>query len=85
MSRTGIGRGRLRQVLAAADEGADIRTRVVAVPDMTIGELRAWMLATYSVSVGHAVMWETLRRLELPLKKTRHAAEQAGPGRRGGT
>jgi transposase len=46
-----------------------IRTRVAAVPDMTIGELRAWMLATYSVSVGHAVMWETLRRLELTLKK----------------
>jgi transposase len=36
---------------------------------MRIGELRAWMLATYSVSVGHAVMWETLRRLELTLKK----------------
>jgi transposase len=42
---------------------------VAAVPDMTIGELRAWMLATCGVSVGHAVMWETLRRLELTLKK----------------
>ena len=46
-----------------------IRARIAAVPDMTIGELRAWMLATYGVSVGHAVMWETLRRLKLTLKK----------------
>jgi transposase len=38
-----------------------IRARVAAVPDMTIGELRAWMLATYGVSVGHAAMWETDR------------------------
>jgi transposase len=50
-------------------ETGEIRARIAAVPDMTIGELRAWMLATYGVSVGHAVMWETLRRLKLTLKK----------------
>lgn len=36
---------------------------------MTIAELRAWLLANHGISVSHAVMWETLRRLELTLKK----------------
>jgi transposase len=48
---------------------AEIRAQVTAVADMTIAELRAWMLETYGVSVSHAVMWETLRRLKLTLKK----------------
>jgi len=40
---------------------AEIRAQVTAVADMTI--------ATYGVSVSHAVMWETLRRLKLTRKK----------------
>jgi transposase len=46
-----------------------IRAQVKAVPDMTIAELRAWLLANHGIPVSHAVMWETLRRLELTLKK----------------
>ena len=48
---------------------AALRAQVAAVPDMTIAELRAWLLETYGMSVSHAVMWETLRRLKLTLKK----------------
>ena len=45
-----------------------VRAQVAAAPNMTIAELRAWMLATYGVSVSHAVMWETLRRVKLTLE-----------------
>jgi transposase len=48
---------------------AEIRAQVAAVPDITILELRAWVLATRGVSVSHVVMWETLCRLKLTLKK----------------
>jgi transposase len=48
---------------------AAIRAQVTTVPDLTIAELRGWMLATHAISVSHAVMWETLRRLKLSLKK----------------
>jgi transposase len=51
------------------DYHAEIRAQVAALPDMTIAELRAWLLATHGVSVSHAVMWETLHRLQLTLKK----------------
>jgi transposase len=46
-----------------------IRARVAAVPDMTIAELRDWLRAARGISVSHAVMWETLKRLGLSLKK----------------
>src|SRR5215467_4456784 len=47
----------------------EIRARVAAVPDMTIAELRDWLRTARSISVSHAVMWETLKRLGLSLKK----------------
>lgn len=49
----------------------DIRARVAAVPDATIAELRGWMLSSQGIVVSHAVMWETLHRLGLSLKKRR--------------
>ena len=47
----------------------EIRARVAAVPDMTIAELRDWLWTSHGIVVGHAVMWETLKRLGLSLKK----------------
>jgi len=47
----------------------EIRARVAAVPDMTIAELRDWLRTARGISVSHAVMWETLKRLGLSLKK----------------
>ena len=46
----------------------EIRARVAAVPDMTIAELRDWLWTSHGIVVGHAVMWETLKRLGLSLK-----------------
>jgi transposase len=47
----------------------EIRARVAASPDMTIAELRDWLRTARGISVSHAVMWETLKRLGLSLKK----------------
>jgi transposase len=46
-----------------------LRARVGEQSDATIAELRAWMAQEHGVAVSHPVMWETLRRLGLTLKK----------------
>jgi transposase len=48
-----------------------ISVEVCAHPDVTIGELRAWLKAKHGVSVSHSVMWTALDRLGLTLKKRR--------------
>jgi len=48
-----------------------LRTRVEAVPDMTIDELRLWLLAEHKVRVCNACVWNQLGRLGLTLKKSR--------------
>ena len=50
-----------------------LRARVAEQADATIAELRGWMLREHGVSVSHAVMWETLARLGLTLKKSASA------------
>jgi transposase len=62
-------------------EGA-LRARVASGSDATLGELRAWALAEHGVRVSQPVMWKTLARLGLTLKKTA-ARGGAGPRRRG--
>lgn len=47
-----------------------LRARVAEQTDATIAELRAWMAREHGVAVSHPVMWETLRRLNLTLKKS---------------
>ena len=59
-----------------------LRTRVAAGADATLAELRAWALAEHGVRVSQPVMWKTLARLGLTLKKTA-ARGRAGPRRRG--
>ena len=61
-------------------EGA-LRARVAAGTDATLAELRAWALAEHGVRVSQPVMWKTLARLGLTLKKTA-ARGRAGPPRR---
>jgi transposase len=62
-------------------EGA-LRERVAAGADASLAELRAWALAEHGVRVSQPVMWKTLARLGLTLKKTA-ARGRAGPRRRG--
>jgi len=47
-----------------------LRARVTGQADATIAELRAWMAREHGVAVSHPVMWATLRRLDLTLKKS---------------
>jgi transposase len=47
-----------------------LRARVAEQTDATIAELRAWMAREHGVAVSHPVMWQTLRRLGLTLKKS---------------
>jgi transposase len=50
-----------------------LRARVASGSDATLAELRAWVLAEHGVRVSQPVMWKTLARLGLALKKTRSA------------
>ena len=59
-----------------------LRARVASGSDATLAELRAWALAEHGVRVSQPVMWKTLARLGLTLKKTA-ARGRAGPPRRG--
>ena len=59
-----------------------LRARVASGSDATLAELRAWALAEHGVRVSQPVMWKTLARLDLTLKKTA-ARGRAGPRRRG--
>jgi hypothetical protein len=45
---------------------AQVRLR----PDITLDELRAWILAELGIAVSVTTGWKTLRRLELTLKRT---------------
>ena len=54
-----------------------ILAQVTRHPDATINELRAWLLATHQVSASLGLMHKTLVALDLTLKKSIHAAEQA--------
>ena len=58
-----------------------LRGRVAEQADATIAELRAWMAQRHGVAVSHPVMWQTLGRLGLTLKKS----ASARPNRTGRT
>ena len=59
-----------------------VRARVAAGADATLAELRAWVLAEHGVRVSQPVLWKTLARMGLTLRKTA-ARGGAGPRRRG--
>lgn len=48
-----------------------IRAYVAERADTTIEALRAWLLATHQVSASVGLIWHTLKRLGLTLKKSR--------------
>lgn len=47
-----------------------IIARVALQPDMTLDELRSWILTELGISVCINTVWKTLRRLDLTLKKS---------------
>jgi len=46
-----------------------IRKRVSAWPDATLEELKAWLLESHGVEASVTLIWETLKELDLTLKK----------------
>jgi len=53
------------------DQHAAILSQVEAHQDATLDELRAWLKETHGVTVSMGLMWNTLARLGLTLKKRR--------------
>jgi transposase len=64
--------------LAPHDEA--LRARVAAHPDATLEELQAWLAVGRQVEVSIGCLWNRLRRLKLPLKKS-HSAPPSRIGR----
>ena len=57
-----------------------LRTRIAAEPDITLHELQAWLLAERNLQVSIGCLWNRLRVLKLPLKKS-HSAPPSRIGR----
>ena len=62
---------RNHQTLKLAAHHAAIAAEVARRPDVTLEELRSWLLATHGVSASLGLMHKTLARLGLTLKKSR--------------
>ena len=62
---------RNQQTLKLMDLHAAIATEVASRPDVTLEELRAWLLANHQVTASLGLMHKTLARLGLTLKKSR--------------
>jgi transposase len=59
-----------RQTLKLQDHHAAIAAEVVRRPDVTLEELRAWLLAAHGVTASLGLMHKTLARLGLTRKKS---------------
>jgi transposase len=68
---------RNHQELKLAAHHDALRAEVARRPDVTLHELRAWLLTTHGVTASLGLMHRTLARLGLTLKKV-------APGRRAG-
>jgi transposase len=72
------GRAGRKPKLAAHDEG--LRARVADHPDATLEELQGWLAAEHKVEVSIGCLWNRLRFLKLPLKKS-HSGPPSRIGR----
>jgi transposase len=62
---------RNHQGLKLAAHHDAIKAEVAQRPDVTLNELRAWLLATHGMAASLGLMHRTLARLGLTLKKSR--------------
>ena len=62
---------RNRQTPRLASQHEAIRAEVARRPDATLEEPRAWLLAEHQARASLGLMWNTLARLGLTLKKSR--------------
>jgi transposase len=76
---------RNHQELKLAAHHDALRAEVARRPDVTLHELRAWLLTTHGVTASLGLMHRTLARLGLTLKKSRSGPKsRTGPGLPGG-
>jgi transposase len=66
-----VGRAGRKPKLVPHDQA--IRARVAACPDATLEELQAWLADERKVTVSIGCLWNRLKFLKLPLKKSRNA------------
>jgi transposase len=52
-----------------ADLYGAIRKQVASTPDATLEELKAWLVEMHGVEASTTLIWETLAKLDLTLKK----------------
>jgi transposase len=72
------GRAGRKPKLAPHDEA--IRARVAACPDATLEELQAWLADECKAKVSIGCLWNRLKFLKLPLKKSRsELPSRSGP------
>ena len=62
---------RNHQELKLAAQHEAIKAEVARLPDVTLNELRAWLLASHDMAASLGLMHRTLARLGLTLKKSR--------------
>jgi len=75
---------RNHQELKLAAHHDALRAEVARRPDVTLHELRAWLLTTHGVTASLGLMHRTLARLGLTLKKSRSGPmRRTGPGKPG--
>ncbi len=61
-----------------------LRAKLDAQPDITLAELRRWLLGEHGVSASSGGVWSALSRLDLTRKESRVTrASRRGTGRRG--
>ena len=71
---------RNHQELKLAAHHEAIAAEVARRPDVTLNELRAWLLTTHGVAASLGLMHKTLARLGLTLKKSRSGQKsRTGP------
>lgn len=66
--RTGAGRPKDKAKLAPHDEA--LRAHIADHPDATLAEIKSWLASDRQVEVSVGCLWNRLRRLNLPLKKS---------------
>jgi transposase len=57
-----------RPKLKAYEDG--LRRHVLEFSDATLEEIRDWLIAEHGMKVSIGCLWNTLKRLKLPLKKS---------------
>ena len=69
---------RNHQELKLAAQHEAIKAEVARLPDVTLNELRAWLLASHGVAASLGLMHRTLARLGLTLKNVWPAPSASG-------